>query len=186
MESITGKRLGEVMQERIFAPLGMTNSGFTLTASMRSRLARIHQREADGSLKPLADFELPQEPEVHMGGHGLYSTVGDYCRFIRMWLNDGMGEHGRVLREGGWDRARLLAELEQLLTVPGTALVEGADGIAEGLPLGFADSPVPKFRRGGLLLVHAGGTAGMFSTIIPGWASGPGGSEPTTVPISRS
>ena len=32
-----------------------------------------------------------------MGGHGLYSTVGDYMRFIRMWLNDGNGEHGRVL-----------------------------------------------------------------------------------------
>jgi len=33
-----------------------------------------------------------------MGGHGLYSTVGDYCRFIRMYLNDGAGEHGRVLK----------------------------------------------------------------------------------------
>ena len=33
-----------------------------------------------------------------MGGHGLYATVGDYCRFIRMWLNDGDGEHGRVLK----------------------------------------------------------------------------------------
>ena len=44
------------------------------------------------------DFELPQNPEVHMGGHGLYGTVGDYMRFIRMWLNDGQGEHGRVLK----------------------------------------------------------------------------------------
>ena len=41
---------------------------------------------------------LPQEPEVHMGGHGLYATVGDYCRFIRMWLNDGAGAHGQVLK----------------------------------------------------------------------------------------
>ena len=65
---------------------------------MRARLAGIHQREADGSLTPHADFELPQDPEVHMGGHGLYATVGDYCRFIRMWLNDGAGEHGRVLK----------------------------------------------------------------------------------------
>ena len=40
----------------------------------------------------MTDFELPQDPEVHMGGHGLYATVGDYCRFIRMWLNDGQGE----------------------------------------------------------------------------------------------
>jgi methyl acetate hydrolase len=97
VEGITGKRLGEVLQERIFAPLGMTSTAFTLTPSMRQRLARIHRREEDGSLTPLTDFELPQDPEVHMGGHGLYGTVGDYCRFIRMYLNDGMGENGRVL-----------------------------------------------------------------------------------------
>jgi methyl acetate hydrolase len=99
VEAVTGKRLGEVMQERIFAPLGMTDTAFTMTPSMRSRLAKMHQREADGSLKPLMDMELPQDPEIHMGGHGLYATVGDYCRFIRMWLNDGMGEHGRVLKK---------------------------------------------------------------------------------------
>ena len=92
-------------------------------------------------------------------------------------------EHGRVLREGGWDRARLLAELEELLTVPGAQLARGADGMAEGLPPGFEDVPVPKFRPGGLLLVHAGGTAGLFSTVVPGWVSGASGSETTTVPI---
>jgi methyl acetate hydrolase len=98
VEGITGRRLGEVMEERIFAPLGMDSSSFTLTREMREHLARMHQREADGSLTPMADFELPQDPEVHMGGHALYSTVPDYCRFIRMWLNDGAGERGRVLK----------------------------------------------------------------------------------------
>ena len=98
VEGITGKRLGEFMQERIFTPLGMSTTSFTITPAMRPKLARIHQRDADGSLTPLNDFELPQEPEVHMGGHGLYSTVGDYCRFIRMWLNDGAGDNGRVLK----------------------------------------------------------------------------------------
>ncbi|HZS85602.1 MAG TPA: serine hydrolase domain-containing protein [Stellaceae bacterium] len=98
VEGITGKRLGEVMAERIFAPLEMTSTAFTMTPSMRSRLARVHQRGDDGSLTPMLDFELPQQPEVQMGGHGLYATVGDYCRFIRMWLNDGVGENGRVLR----------------------------------------------------------------------------------------
>ena len=41
-----------------------------------------------------------------MGGHGLHGTVGDYMRFIRMWLNDGQGEHGRVLKAEtvGWPR----------------------------------------------------------------------------------
>jgi methyl acetate hydrolase len=98
VEGITGKRLGEVMQEQIFEPLGMTSTGFTLTPEMRMRLAGMHRREADGSLTAMPDFELPQDPEVHMGGHGLYSTVQDYCKFMRMWLNDGGGPNGPVLR----------------------------------------------------------------------------------------
>jgi len=97
VESVRGKRLGEVFAERIFAPLGMKDTGFALSASMRSRLADVHARGADGSLTPM-NFVLPQEPEIHMGGHGLYATVGDYMRFIRAWLNDGMGENGRVLK----------------------------------------------------------------------------------------
>ncbi|MFX8474003.1 serine hydrolase, partial [Acinetobacter baumannii] len=77
------------MKERILGPLGMNDTAFTMTPSMRSRVAKIHQREADGSLTPLRELELPQNPEVDMGGHGLYATVGDYMKFIRMWLNDG-------------------------------------------------------------------------------------------------
>ncbi|RXH31606.1 serine hydrolase domain-containing protein [Bradyrhizobium zhanjiangense] len=97
VEGITGKRLGEVFAERIFKPLGMANTTFEISDAVRSKLAGVHARNADGSLTPM-DFELPASPEVHMGGHGLYSTVGDYMRFIRMWLNEGNGPHGRVLK----------------------------------------------------------------------------------------
>lgn len=97
VEGITGQRLGEVFRSRIFDPLGMEDTGFAMTETMRRRVAGMHARGADGSLAPVG-FELPPEPEVHMGGHGLYGTVGDYMRFIRMWLNDGQGEHGRVLK----------------------------------------------------------------------------------------
>jgi hypothetical protein len=48
------------------------------------------------------------------------------------------------------------------------------------MPAGVAGGEVPKFRPGGLLLVHAGGTAGLFSAIIGGWVSGATGSEPVT------
>ncbi|WP_316225071.1 MULTISPECIES: serine hydrolase domain-containing protein [unclassified Bradyrhizobium] len=97
VEAITGKRLGEIFKTRIFEPLGITEMTFELTDEMRQRLAGVHARNADGSLTPM-DFELPANPEVQMGGHGLYGTIGDYMRFIRMWLNDGAGEHGRVLK----------------------------------------------------------------------------------------
>ncbi|ABG05048.1 beta-lactamase [Rubrobacter xylanophilus DSM 9941] len=98
VEAVRGRRLGEVFRERIFEPSGMESTAFTMTEGMRRRRATIHQRGEDGSLTPLPDLELPQEPEQHMGGHGLYATAGDYTRFIRMILNDGAGENGRVLR----------------------------------------------------------------------------------------
>ena len=97
VEGIRGKRLGEVMKERIFEPLGITDMSFDLTSAMRPRLAKMHARNADGTLTPI-DFELPADPEVHMGGHGLHASVGGYMKFIRMWLNDGQGPNGRVLK----------------------------------------------------------------------------------------
>ena len=92
-------------------------------------------------------------------------------------------EHGRVFRDAGWDRDRLLDELTSLLQLDGAELVRGAGGIAEGVPEHLAGATLPKFRAGGLLLAYAGGEAGLFSAIIGGWASGDVGSSPVTVPI---
>ncbi len=98
VEGIRGKRLGAVMQERVFDQLGMTDTAFTRTDAMKAQTATIHARGADNSLTPMHDFALPDNPEVDMGGHGLYGTVPDYMKFIRMWLNDGDGPNGRVLK----------------------------------------------------------------------------------------
>lgn len=92
-------------------------------------------------------------------------------------------EHGRVFREAGWSKAALREALASHLQLAGDDLVVGAGGMAEGLPAGFAGHTIPKFRDGGLLIVHAGGTAGLFSAIIGGWASGAVGSEPVTKAI---
>ena len=92
-------------------------------------------------------------------------------------------EHGRVFADAGWDRAHLLAELEPLLELSPDDLRRGSGGIDEGMPPGLDASPLPKFRPGGLLLVHAGGTAGMFSAVIGGWVSGETGSSPVTKEI---
>ncbi|WP_064078950.1 serine hydrolase domain-containing protein, partial [Prescottella equi] len=119
VEAVRGERLGDVMSERIFTPLGMSDTAFRLDEAMEQRRATIHQRRADGVLEPL-DLVLPQDPEVHMGGHGLYSTVGDYTRFLRMWLNDGMGDHGRVLEAGTVERAVLSGlDGQQVTMLPG-------------------------------------------------------------------
>jgi hypothetical protein len=94
-------------------------------------------------------------------------------------------EHGRVFREAGWGRERLLAELEPLLLLQPDELRRGALGIAEGMPDALLDRPLPKFRPGGLLFAYAGGPAGMFSAVIGGWVSGATGSTPVTVPIEE-
>jgi hypothetical protein len=94
-------------------------------------------------------------------------------------------EHARIFAEAGWDRERLQSTLEELLTRPGAELIRGANGIDEGLPEAFADASIPKFRPGGLQIVHAGGDAGMFSAIIGGWVAGAKGSEPTTLEIKN-
>lgn len=89
-------------------------------------------------------------------------------------------EHARVFREAGWTKAQLRSRLLELTTVPGKDLVRGADGIAEGLPDHVAEMEIPKFRPEGLQIVHAGGTAGLFSAIIGGWVSGETGSDTVT------
>jgi hypothetical protein len=89
-------------------------------------------------------------------------------------------EHARVFCEAAWSKARLLDELHARLQLPGAEMVRGAGGIAEGLPGHLRDATVPKFRQGGLLIVHAGGSAGLFSEIIGGWINGDTGSQPVT------
>ena len=81
-------------------------------------------------------------------------------------------EHERTFRQAGWSKQRLLAELMQLCEIPGDSLVRGVKGIDEGYPASVAGTIRNKFRPGGLLIVRAGGGAGMFSGIIGGWSSG--------------
>ncbi|MBJ7362477.1 MAG: thioredoxin family protein [Ilumatobacteraceae bacterium] len=89
-------------------------------------------------------------------------------------------EHARVYADAGWDRDRVLTEIHARLQIPGSELIRGANGIAEGVPTHLSGMTLPKFRPGGLLLVHAGGGAGLFSAIIGGWANGDIGSQPVT------
>lgn len=95
-------------------------------------------------------------------------------------------EHERTFRAANWSKAEVLARLRELLEIPGHELVAGAGGIAEGIPEHLADKTFNKFRPGGLMIVRAGGGAGMFSAIIGGWmASGPKGSIPVTMEIGN-
>lgn len=92
-------------------------------------------------------------------------------------------EHGRIYRDAGWGREQLMERLGELLLLDSDELLQGAGGIAEGIPEAFAGMQLPKFREGGLLVCHAGGGAGLFSAVLGGWVNGEEGSDPVTVPI---
>jgi CubicO group peptidase (beta-lactamase class C family) len=98
VEAVSGEKLSAVMKESLFEPLGMRDTAFKITPSMRKRLAKIHQRGDDDKLTPLMDLEIPQEPEFEMGGGGLYGTAGDYLKFVRMILNGGKSNGRQVLK----------------------------------------------------------------------------------------
>jgi hypothetical protein len=93
-------------------------------------------------------------------------------------------EHMARYRDAGWSKARFREELASLLLVEADTILAGAGGIEEGLPPSRAGLRIPKFRPdGGLLVVHAGGPAGLFSAIVGGWANGATGSHPVTKEI---
>ncbi len=103
---MSGKRLEAYLRDRIFAPLGMTDTGFVLRADQRARLAAMHARGADGTLQAIP-FELPQEPEFFMGGGGLYGTARDYLRFLNMILGGGTLDGAQILER---DTVREMAQ----------------------------------------------------------------------------
>ncbi|MDB9876131.1 thioredoxin family protein [Pseudomonadales bacterium] len=90
-------------------------------------------------------------------------------------------EHERIFRDAQWNKQQVKDRLLDLLMIPGEELIQGAGGIAEGLPEKLRNAVLCKFREGGLNIVRAGGRAGLFSAIIAGWgASGSTGSVPVT------
>lgn len=97
-------------------------------------------------------------------------------------------EHLRTFAAEGWDRARLRAELFSHLQMSASENASGAGSITEGIPSAIAtamgERGLQKFRNDGLLIVHCGGDAGMFSAVIGGWVNGAEGSEPITKEIT--
>jgi CubicO group peptidase (beta-lactamase class C family) len=94
VERVSGQSLEVYFRERIFQPLGMTDSFFVVPADKRSRLVPQFQRTEDGSLGP----RPPQRDEgFFSGGGGLFSTAPDYMKFVRALMAGGELDHARVL-----------------------------------------------------------------------------------------
>ena len=90
VEAVSGQTLEEYFQRNILQPLGMTDTSFILPAEKFDRLVSTYQRQSDGSLKE-NPRTMPKPPTAFNGGGGLYSTAGDYVRFMQMILRRGRG-----------------------------------------------------------------------------------------------
>jgi len=158
VERVTGQRLDAVLQERVLGPLGMRDTAFRIGAAQRARLAPMHAKAPDGTLSVIP-FEVPQDPEFHMGGGGLYGTVLDYLRFCRMWLNGGTLDGARILapetvREAMRDQIAPLEVPEIKSAIPAsTNDVSLFPGMRKGWGLSFLinDEEVPGGRAAGSL-----------------------------------
>jgi len=102
VEKISGKKFGDYLEQNIFSPLAMKDTGFWLTEAERARFATVYQRNAttgawDVFPDPAArDFFL--RPQAESGGGGLASTLHDYVRFSQMILNKGELDGKRILK----------------------------------------------------------------------------------------
>lgn len=96
LESVAKQPLGRVLQDRLFGPLGMTDTAFTVPANKSSRIARALPTDpVTGQPQSIRDQTQPWKFEC--GGGCLTSTAVDYLRFAQMLLNRGTLDGTRVL-----------------------------------------------------------------------------------------
>ena len=99
VERLSGQKFDEFLQERLFDPLDMAETGFFVKPENADRLARQYQPRQDGTLARTDTGAFLNPPKFLSGGGGLTSTAGDYMKFVQMHLNGGELNGKRVLSE---------------------------------------------------------------------------------------
>lgn len=105
IEALSGQSLPDFMQEKIFGPLGMTDTAFHTPPEKRSRMATLYRSSVSRGLVPLVNNPLLRDydakPSLASGGGGLVSTVGDYAKFAQMLANGGEFGGRRIVSAEG-------------------------------------------------------------------------------------
>lgn len=99
VEVWSGDSLDDFLRERVFEPLGMTDTGFWVDRTEANRLATVYRPSSQGKLEPvqLEDVPFTERPTLIEGGVGLVSTTMDFLRFSQMFLDNNKGS-ARFLR----------------------------------------------------------------------------------------
>ncbi len=122
VEVLSGQTFDVFLQERIFAPLGMVDTGFYVPADKAHRLARQYNQAPGGGLTRTDTGQFLSKPAFFSGGGGLTSTAGDYMKFAQMHLNKGQLDGVRILSE------------DAIAIMRSNLLPEGIDNIANIYP----------------------------------------------------
>ncbi|MGH6896150.1 MAG: serine hydrolase domain-containing protein [Geminicoccaceae bacterium] len=158
VERASGKPLDRSMNESLFGPLGMADTGWDLRECQKPRQAEVHQRGAAGQLTPIVR-EIPAGREFIPGGGSLHSTAGDYLAFIKMILGGGRVDGAQLIGADtlalmGQNHTGAIAVGELVPTVPALAnRVEFMAGVSRCWGLGFQVNlePLPTGRSTGSL-----------------------------------
>lgn len=98
VQVLAGKPFEDVLAERIFEPLGMTDSAFWVPPEQADRLAILYSQGRDGKISGPPNKEYLTEPNFPSGGGGMVSTTMDYLRFCQMLANGGELDGVRILK----------------------------------------------------------------------------------------
>jgi CubicO group peptidase (beta-lactamase class C family) len=141
VEHFSGMPLDRFLQERLFGPLEMHDSGYAVGPGKRDRVARLH----DVAETPPANLAIDMRPSTYerfaaqpMGTLGLWSTASDYARFAQMLLNKGELEGTRILGE---KTAELMARNHLPPAIGTLAEFGNAPGVGYGLGVSVVLDP---------------------------------------------
>jgi CubicO group peptidase (beta-lactamase class C family) len=172
IERIEDAPLGDIFQRRIFGPLGMKDTGFTVPPEQSNRRARAHGFDDTGRLTARLDGpggcflpERPQDMAYVSGGQGLWSTLDDYLSFVRMFVSHGAVDGVRLLRP---ETLALMTTNRLTQQQRATAEVAGIPLFAEGHGFGLGVAVVVEPERA-IKTVCGGGVGAV------GWPGGFGG-----------
>lgn len=100
VEVWSGQTLADFFRQRIFEPLGMKDTAFSVPSAKVARFTNCYRFTEDGKLEPLPDAfssYAPENKHLYSGGGGLVSTAADYLRFAQMLANGGELDGVRIL-----------------------------------------------------------------------------------------
>jgi CubicO group peptidase (beta-lactamase class C family) len=129
VEIVSGQTLDRYFRDNILGPLGMHDTGYTITDAQRARQASLHLRKADGTLvaQPLVK---QAEPKEFSGGGGIKSTAPDYLTLLQAILNGGGLPGKRILQPQTVERmsANQIGDIEAgILKTTNPALSDDVD-----------------------------------------------------------